>query len=198
VLSHPATQALLAGLAYGVSDGVVWTGIKGGIEYGQNKAKSDYYYKKLTGKDTAPIFNNFGSADYNAEVNQQYKDALLANTLEKMQQQKANADRTYELNKEKFEEQKSQNNIKNGIAQQRLANQKANADRNYNLRVQKANSKGSSTKFVKPEQRESYNSDLADFRKVYKMAKTDEQREEYINRFIKTYGVNPLTRAGVK
>ena len=141
VLSHPATQALLAGLAYGISDGDVWTGIKGGIEYGQNKAKSDYYYKKLTGKNTAPIFNNFGSADYNAEVNQQYKDAMLANTLEKMQQQKANADRTYELNKEKFEEQKNQNNIKNGIAQQRIANQKANADRNYNLKVQKANAK---------------------------------------------------------
>ncbi len=154
VLSHPATQALLAGLAYGVSDGDVWTGIKGGLEYGQNKAKSDYYYKKLTGKDTAPIFNNFGSADYNAEVNQQYKDALLANTLEKMQQQKANADRTYELNKEKFEEQKSQNNIKNGIAQQRLANQKANADRNYNLKVQKAtaktNAKASASNTVKP------------------------------------------------
>jgi len=102
VLSHPATQGIIAGLAYAKDGNDALYGLKKGIEYGQAKAQSDYY-DRMMGRRPG-ILPGMGKDDYKTQqdvINNVLKYELdLANKNYEWMDK----DRKYGLNTKEYEE----------------------------------------------------------------------------------------------
>lgn len=70
ILSNPALQGAVAGLAYGKYKGDAMEGLKYGVDFASNKQTSNYYAKML-GKKPG-ILGNYGVNDYKAKVTADY------------------------------------------------------------------------------------------------------------------------------
>lgn len=67
VLSNPYTQGLIAATIVGARNNDWGEGLEYGLNWAQNKAKSDYYQKQLTGKDIAGVLGGYDADDYKSQ-----------------------------------------------------------------------------------------------------------------------------------
>lgn len=110
IVAHPLTQGTIAGLAYAKSEDDPLYGLGKGVEWAQNKAKSDYYQRKIDPNSTPSIMGGYSEKDYNADTLSKYRDTMA----EKNRQAAILAQRKQEFdenmkNKQFAEEQKVNN-----------------------------------------------------------------------------------------
>ena len=176
--SNPYVQALIAGGIYKATGGDTGESIKYGVDWAQNKAKSDYYAKAL-GQQPGVLGGVYGADDYNAQVNKHYKDQMVKNTADRIQAMKDNY--------------KNQKQAKDDL----LAFQKEKEKNNYNEKVRhnKAMESLSQKKIDKnlkdEETKQALNQDMLDFIDILGTGDEDliAQAEEDM---IGTYGVDVL------
>lgn len=129
--SNPILQGLVAGAAYGKSKNDALYGLGKGVEWAQNKSKSNFYSDQLGQPRT--VFGSFDDKDYNTRINADYKNATLQNAQQRLENDKAYRDAMIEQRKFDAEEKRRHNEVQEGIAR----------DRNNAIRA-RANSRGSS------------------------------------------------------
>lgn len=193
VLSNPAVQAGLAGIGYGIDKNDALYGLRKGIEWGTDKARSDAYRRMVTGDDSASVFGGYSEKDLNALTNQQYRDALAraAGIRANNDTTRVNGQVTHWKNQDNINQQKANTDktYKEGMlgVNKQNANSRATTSNAYAQKV----ANDIKTKSIKPEQHPSFANDLSQFRQVYSQAKDDATRDKYINKFISVYGVDP-------
>lgn len=79
IIAHPLTQGTIAGLAYAKSEDDPLYGLGKGVEWAQNKAKSDYYQRKIDPKSTPSIMGGYTEKDYNADTLSKYRETTAEN-----------------------------------------------------------------------------------------------------------------------
>lgn len=176
--SNPYIQALIAGGIYKATGGDTGESLKYGVDWAQNKAKSDYYAKAL-GLQPGVLGGVYGADDYNAQVNKYYKDQMVKNTADRIQAMKDNY--------------KNQKQAKDDL----LAFQKEKEKNNYNEKVRhnKAMESLGQKKIDKTlkdeETKQALNQDMLDFIDILGSGDEDliAQAEEDM---IGTYGVDVL------
>lgn len=84
LLSNPLMQGLIAGAIYKATGGDGGESLKYGVDWAQNKAKSDYYQKQINPNAKPNILGGYTADDWktkesieNAKAQQQYSQALL-------------------------------------------------------------------------------------------------------------------------
>lgn len=84
LLSNPLMQGLIAGAIYKATGGDGGESLKYGVDWAQNKAKSDYYQKQINPSAKPNILGGYTAEDWktkesieNAKAQQQYSQALL-------------------------------------------------------------------------------------------------------------------------
>ena len=73
VMANPLTQGVLAGTAYAIDEGDALYGLGKGVEWAKNKARSNYYGKKLDPNYTPKVFDNYDADDYKAQTLADYR-----------------------------------------------------------------------------------------------------------------------------
>lgn len=111
VASNPYIQALIAGGIYKATGGDTGESIKYGVDWAQNKAKSDYYAKAL-GQQPGILGGVYDADDYNAQVNKYYKDQMIQNTADRIQTMKDNYNNQKQAKDDllAFQKEKEKNN----------------------------------------------------------------------------------------
>lgn len=84
LLSNPLMQGLIAGAVYKATGGDGGESLKYGVDWAQNKAKSDYYQKQINPNAKPSILGGYTAEDWktkesieNAKAQQQYSQAIL-------------------------------------------------------------------------------------------------------------------------
>lgn len=84
LLSNPLMQGLIAGAIYKATGGDGGESLKYGVDWAQNKAKSDYYQKQINPNAKPNILGGYTADDWktkesieNAKAQQQYSQAIL-------------------------------------------------------------------------------------------------------------------------
>lgn len=147
--SNPILQGLVAGAAYGKSKNDMLYGLGKGVEWAQNKAKSNFYSDQL-GQPRA-VFGSFDDKDYNTRINADFKNATLQNAQQRLENDKAYRDAMLEQHRIDAEERKRHNEVQEGIAR----------DRNNAIRARAASRGGGrSSSKADPYQKALFNRDL--------------------------------------
>lgn len=170
--SNPYVQGAIAGGVYGAGKGDALYGLGKGWEWAQNKSKADNYYKAITGRDDAPIFNSYDLGDYKAHVAnenaQREYDRKVANDLIVQEMKK----KEYEMNLRKAEETARHNKAMEGL---------------YDKKVKLT----SDEKATKADKEALYNADLAEFVDIFNGG--DQGQIEYARQvFMKEHGKDPF------
>ena len=203
ILSNPLTQGLITTGSYMLDGETPWYSLGKGYEMASNKARSDAYRKLITGDDSASMFGGYSDKDLNAYSNQIYRDRMS-----RASQQRADNDTSrVEGQRERWNTQNKNDTVKTQGQIDRWKSQSETDKQNANTRQgmlgvaqQKANiyaqkvQNDIKTKHIKPEDHPNFNGDLADFRKLYLLAKTDDAKNKIVDKFIATYGIDPKKR----
>lgn len=99
IMSHPLTQAAIAGLISRAAGGDIDDVAKAAWDYGSQKAVADRYYQEITGNTNRPFINTYGIDDYKTKI-----QTDLAN--QKMEQNQEQFDSKQEFEKQKLAWQK--------------------------------------------------------------------------------------------
>lgn len=120
--SNPYVQGAIAGGLYGAGKGDALYGLNQGWNWAQSKAKSDRYYRDITGRDDAPIIGGYDLDDYKVHVAdenaQREYDRKVANDLIEQEMKK----KEYEMNLRKAEETARHNKAMESVYAERNKN----------------------------------------------------------------------------
>jgi hypothetical protein len=87
--SNPYLQGLIAGGIYKATGGDAGESIKYGVDWAQNKAKSDHYANAM-GKTPGVLIGDYNATDYNAYANKEYRDNMVANMADRIRTMEEN------------------------------------------------------------------------------------------------------------
>lgn len=170
--SNPYVQGAIAGGLYGASKGDALYGLNQGWNWAQSKAKSDRYYRDITGRDDAPIFNDYDLDDYKAHKKNENDQREYDRKLYNDEADRLNKDEDQKAVQQKHEEYVRHNKAMEGIYSQRND-------------IMKNRDNG------KTEQQELYNADLAEFTDIFNNG--DQGQIEYARKmFMQTHGKDPF------
>lgn len=108
-LSNPVIQGLIASGIYKATGGDTGESLQYGVNWAQDKAKSDMY-AKLIGQQPGILGGKYDSKDYNAYVMNKYKDGALANQTERNKITKEHYDKQEALERDKLDFNKNKFN----------------------------------------------------------------------------------------
>jgi hypothetical protein len=179
VLSNPLTQGLIAGTVAGIQKGNMGSGLEYGVQWAQNKAKADNYYRQMNpGSKYTPVFGNYDANDYKVQQSIELEKQTLAEkirnniatadevkryhdltTAETTRYHNIQAEETAKHHRNQEGIQSQGNAIRAGHYKvmedqgaQRINNSKNNSDRDYQFKVQQAGlNDGSLIRMVAPD-----------------------------------------------
>lgn len=179
ILSNPITQGLIAGTVAGIQKGNMGSGLEYGVQWAQNKAKADNYYRQMNpGSKYTPVFGNYDANDYKVQQSIELEKQTLAEkirnniatadevkryhdltTAETTRYHNIQAEETAKHHRNQEGIQSQGNAIRAGHYKvmedqgaQRINNSKNNSDRDYQFKVQQAGlNDGSLIRMVAPD-----------------------------------------------
>lgn len=130
VASNPYLQGLIAGGIYKATGGDTGESIKYGVDWAQNKAKSDHYANAM-GKTPGVLIGDYNATDYNAYANKEYRDRMVANMAERIKAMEENYANQQKHREQELAERERHNKVTEGI-QAKNAEIRANKENKWN------------------------------------------------------------------